>query len=112
MTERIQPISEIDRRAKDALIREVGVVDTTRSLNQFRAGSGDYTVERESLFKGMTAKGITAEIKSRQTGGARGIAVAHCRSAMAPCPGRGSQILPFPPALDGRCNRQGLTPHI
>lgn len=70
MTARIQPISEIDRRAKDALIREVGVIDTIRFLNQFRAGSGDYTVERERLFKGMTAKEIIAEIKSRRTEGA------------------------------------------
>jgi hypothetical protein len=70
MTARIQPISETDRRAKDAPIREVGVVDTIRFLNRFRAGSGDYTVERESLFKGMTAKEIIAEIKSRRTQGA------------------------------------------
>jgi hypothetical protein len=71
MMARIQPISEIDRRAKDALIREVGVVDTIRFLNQFRAGNGDYTAERESLFKGMTAKEIIAQIKSRRSEGAR-----------------------------------------
>jgi len=36
MTVRIHPIFEVNRRAKGALIREVGVVDTLRFLNQFR----------------------------------------------------------------------------
>ncbi len=66
MTARIHPISEINRRAKVALIREIGVVDSIRFLNEFRVGSGNYTVERESLFEGTTAKEIIAEIKSRR----------------------------------------------
>ncbi|AUB79687.1 hypothetical protein [Candidatus Thiodictyon syntrophicum] len=68
MTACIHPIAEINQRAKDALIREVGVIDTIRFLNQFRAGSGDYTAERASLFRDMTASEIIAEIKSRRTG--------------------------------------------
>lgn len=70
MTARIEPISEINHRANQALIGALGVVDTIRFLNQFRAGSGNYTLERESLFQDMTAKEIIAEIKSRRTGGA------------------------------------------
>jgi hypothetical protein len=69
MTVRINPISEINQRANDVLIGELGVVDTIRFLNQFRAGSGDYTSEREYLFQDMTAKDIIAEIKSRRTEG-------------------------------------------
>jgi hypothetical protein len=69
MTVRIQPIADINLRANQALIGELGVVDTIRFLNQFRAGSGDYTVERESLFRDMTAIEIIAEIKSRRTEG-------------------------------------------
>ena len=68
MTVRIQPIADINQRANQALIGELGVVDTIRFLNQFRAGSAYYTVERESLFRDMTAKEIIAEIKSRRTG--------------------------------------------
>jgi hypothetical protein len=68
MTVRIQSIADINLRANQALIGELGVVDTIRFLNQFRAGSGDYSVERESLFRDMTAKEIIAEIKSRRTG--------------------------------------------
>lgn len=70
MTARIHSISEINQRAKDALIREIGVIDTIRFLNQFRAGSGDYTAERDSLFRDMTAREILAEIKSRRIEGA------------------------------------------
>ncbi|WP_295590173.1 hypothetical protein, partial [uncultured Lamprocystis sp.] len=63
MTVRIQPIADINLRANQALIGELGVVETIRFLNQVRAGSGDYTVERESLFRDMTAREIIAEIK-------------------------------------------------
>lgn len=67
MTVRINPIAEINQRANQALIGALGVVDTIRFLNQFRAGSGDYTAERECLFQDMTAKDIIAEIKSRRS---------------------------------------------
>jgi hypothetical protein len=70
MTARIEPISEINHLANQALIGALGVFDAIRSLHQFRAGSGDYALERESLFQDMTAKEIIAEIKSRRTGGA------------------------------------------
>jgi len=66
MTTRVHPIAEINQRAKDALIREVGVIDTIRFLNQFRAGDGDYAADRASLFRDMTAREIIAEIKSRR----------------------------------------------
>ena len=62
MTVCINTISEVNRRAKDALMKEVGVVDTIRFLNQFRPGSGNYTVERENLFRDMTAQEIIAKI--------------------------------------------------
>lgn len=67
MTTRIHPISEINQRAKEVLVKEIGVVDTVRFLNQFRVGNGNYTAERDSLFKEMTARQIIAEIKARRT---------------------------------------------
>jgi hypothetical protein len=51
MSIHIQPLSELTERAKNALIQELGAVDTMRFLNQFRAGNGDYTKAREQLFK-------------------------------------------------------------
>jgi len=67
MTVRIHPISEINQRARNALVKEVGVVDTIRFLNQFRAAGGDYTAEREHLFQDMTVREIITEIKARRT---------------------------------------------
>jgi len=67
MTVRIHPISEINQRARNALVREVSVVDTIRFLNQFRTAGGDYTAERGHLFQDMTVREIIAEIKARRT---------------------------------------------
>lgn len=47
----------------DLLIKEIGVVDTIRFLNRFRAGKGDYSKERKNLFKGMSVKDIVGGIK-------------------------------------------------
>ena len=70
MSVHLQPLSEITSRAKNALIEELGVIDTLRFLNQFRAGSGDYTTEREQLFKGESVTSIVAGIKAQRNGGA------------------------------------------
>ena len=66
MSAQIQPISELTQRATNVLIKEFGVVDTIRFLNQFRAGSGNYTIERQQLFQGMSVKDIVHEIKARR----------------------------------------------
>lgn len=68
MSVHIQSISELTSRAKHALIQELGIIDAMRFLNQFRAGSGDYTVEREQLFKGESVKSILAGIKAQRSG--------------------------------------------
>ncbi len=62
----IQPISEVTQRATNALIKEIGIVDTIRFLNQFRAGVGDCTKERHKLFKNMSVKDIVGEIKKQR----------------------------------------------
>lgn len=66
MTTHVQPMFEVMQRATSALIKEIGVVDTIRFLNQFRAGAGDYAVERDELFEGMSVKDITGEIKAQR----------------------------------------------
>ncbi len=69
MNAQIQPIAELNRRATNALVREVGIVNTLRYLNQFRTGGGDYTVERDQLFGDMSVKDIIRDIKAqRRTG--------------------------------------------
>ena len=70
MSAQLQPIALLTQRATDALIKELGVVDTIRFLNQFRAGSGNYTVERKKLFQGMSVKDIAEQIKAQRKAGA------------------------------------------
>lgn len=62
-TTHIKPISEVNQMVTDLLIKEIGVVDTIRFLNRFRAGKGDYSKERKNLFKGMSVKDIVGGIK-------------------------------------------------
>ena len=68
MSIHIPPMSEVTQRARNALIQELGVIDAMRFLNQFRAGNGDYTIERDTLFKGETVKSILADIKALRSG--------------------------------------------
>ncbi|MDE0101286.1 MAG: hypothetical protein OXN89_02800 [Bryobacterales bacterium] len=68
MSPYIPSLSELHQHVTDALIREVGVVDTNRFLNQFRTGYGDDTAEREGLFQGMAVKDMFNGMKARRTG--------------------------------------------
>jgi hypothetical protein len=62
-----KPLSEITRHAIELLSKEMGIVDTVRFLNQFTTGYGDYTTERESLFKDLTLDEIVASMKKTPT---------------------------------------------
>jgi hypothetical protein len=66
MTMQVQSIAEITHRGTHALIKEIGVVDTIRFLNQFRAGSGNYTIDRDLLLEGLSVKDIVTEIKAKR----------------------------------------------
>lgn len=72
MSVHMLPMSELTNRARTALVQELGIIDAMRFLNQFRAGNGDYTVEREPLFEGESVKSIVAAIKAQRTGAAGG----------------------------------------
>jgi hypothetical protein len=63
MNVQAKPLSEITRQAIDLLSKEMGIVDTVRFLNQFTTGYGNYTEEREDLFKDMTLDEILATMK-------------------------------------------------
>jgi len=62
----IQPISDVNQRATNTLIKELGIVDIIRFLNQFRTGNGNYTEERHLMFKGKSVKEIVDEIKAQR----------------------------------------------
>lgn len=69
MTAQVQTISVVNQRATETLIRELGIVDTIRFLNQFRVGSGNYTAEREQLYRGVSVKDIIDDIKTQREAG-------------------------------------------
>src|SRR5207245_1205619 len=49
-----KPLAEVTHVAVQELINKVGIVDTIRFLNQFSTGYGDYTKERDQLFRDLT----------------------------------------------------------
>ncbi len=56
-------LAELTRRAMLVLAREFGPADTARFITQFTNGSGDYTVERDQLFAGLTVGQIANAIR-------------------------------------------------
>jgi len=66
MNAHLEPISRVTQRATDVLVRELGVVDTIRFLGQFRAGSGNYSADRDDLLRGLTVADIASAIRARR----------------------------------------------
>jgi len=54
---------EITQSAIRVLVKELGVVDTIRFVNQFTPGYGDYTAERQDLLAGLSLDEIVSAIK-------------------------------------------------
>lgn len=63
--------AEIRNRGLKALAKALGPVGMVRFLQQFDAGSGDYTRDRKQWLEGITAKDVVKGIK-RQREQARG----------------------------------------
>jgi hypothetical protein len=63
MTEEQKSLAEITRRGLAALARELGSADTIRFLNQFATRRGDYTAERDSLFRDQSLDQLLADLK-------------------------------------------------
>lgn len=59
----VKPLSEITQEAIAVLLREIGVINTVRFLNQFTGGFGNYTEERERLFGDLTLDEIVTAIE-------------------------------------------------
>lgn len=64
MNVQTKPLSDITQQAIDLLFKEMGIVNTMRFLNQFTTGYGDYTQEREALFKDLTLNEILSAMKN------------------------------------------------
>jgi len=62
----IRPIADVDRRAREILTRDLGIVDTLRFLGQFRAASGDYTAERGEWLDDLSLDAIVSEIRGKR----------------------------------------------
>ncbi len=58
-----KPLAEVTHEAIGILLREIGIVDTVRFLNQFTGGLGNYTEERDKLFGELTLDDIVAAIE-------------------------------------------------
>jgi hypothetical protein len=66
MSVTIRTLAEVNQKATEILVREMGVVDTQRFLSQFRVGSGDYTAERGQWLDDLSLQNIAAEIKAKR----------------------------------------------
>jgi hypothetical protein len=58
-----KPLTEVTQEAITVLLREIGVVNTVRFLNQYSTGYGNYVEERDQLFGHLTLDEIVSEIK-------------------------------------------------
>jgi hypothetical protein len=59
-------LSQITQEAISILSKEIGISDTVRFLNQFSTGYGNYTEERDAMFKDLTLDEILKQIKKSQ----------------------------------------------
>jgi hypothetical protein len=64
MSATIRSLAEISAQGTEILIREMGVVDALRFLNQLRPGLGDYTKERGRWLNELSLGKIVSEIKA------------------------------------------------
>lgn len=67
MVVQTKPLAEVTQNAIRVLCREIGLADTMRFVSQFTVGYGDYTAERDELFKDMTLDDMIAGIKQRRS---------------------------------------------
>jgi len=64
MTPRRRALVEITHAGLAALTRDLGVADTARFLAQFTSGFGDYTRERDALFRSLTADELEVALRA------------------------------------------------
>jgi len=67
MTAQAKTLHEITNDAIHLLCQQMGVANTVRFLNQFIAGYGNYTVERDELFRDMSLGDVLSEIRKQRS---------------------------------------------
>ena len=63
------PLAEVTAIALRILIQGIGVVNTARFINQYTHGFGDYTKERDALFKDVAIDDIVSAIQQQKNEG-------------------------------------------
>lgn len=63
MTVQTRPLVEISRAGHAALVRELGVVDAIRFLNQYTTGRGDYTAERSEWLDDESLEELFEQVR-------------------------------------------------
>lgn len=66
MSSRTRTLNEVRRLGLEALCRELGPVDAVRFLQQFDAGSGDYTRDRDEALGEPTVDEVLAKLEDRR----------------------------------------------
>ena len=66
MTAQTKTLHEITNDAIHLLCQQIGVANTVRFLNQFIVGYGNYTREREEVFRDMSLDDILSEIRQQR----------------------------------------------
>ncbi len=61
-----RPLADTTQKAITVLAKELGIVETVRFLSQFSTGFGDYTSERDTVFRGLTLNEMLSEIRRVQ----------------------------------------------
>ena len=59
----LKTISELRSQGWEALVAKLGAVEATRFMLEFQSGTGDYTRERQEIFKNISLDEIVADIK-------------------------------------------------
>jgi hypothetical protein len=58
-----KPLSEVTYDALNVLVNKMGAIDTLRFIEKSYSGWGNYTEEKEELFKDYTVDDILNELK-------------------------------------------------
>ena len=61
----LKTINSLRKEGWEVLVKKLGVVEATRYILQFQTGAGDYTKERQEIFKNIHVEEIIGEIKTK-----------------------------------------------
>lgn len=67
MSIQAKSLDQITQQAIEILSKKIGVANTVRFIDQFSMGYGNYTEERENLFKDLTLEEILRGCRAANT---------------------------------------------